>query len=300
MYEMSTGRRPFSGRSPLEIMSQTVSKPVSRPSALRPEISDAMERVILTALAKDPGDRFQDTEEFDHHLTAAAVGRIPDDARPCRTRVGLPSVSPQPASGPPAKAPAARDVETAALASPIAAVPKPIAPARKPPVSTAVASPRGRVGRSSAPLVISPLAILFLLALGGAVYYLFFHEDPFTIVEHESRTGDSPGEIGDEPQIESLDSPEELDGTDPPGSHGESSTTTIWLEITPPNAVVLWNGVPIEERPLVVARGEEPGVLQVSAPGHVTQQRRVKPTTEQTIKFRLKRKGGKRKPGGRR
>ena len=300
MYEMLTGRRPFNGISPLEIMSQTVSKAVTRPSAFRPEISDAMERVILTALAKDPHDRFQTTEEFDHHLTAAAVGRIPDDARPCRTRVGLPSVSPQPAAGAAPPSAAAREAETAALDSPPVAPPRPAPAPRTAAGSSAVATPRGRVGRSSAPLVISPVLALFLLALGGAVYYLFFYEDPFTVVEHESRTGDSPGRFGADLPGSSSQHPDSLDDEVETAPLDDGDTVTIWLEITPPNAVVLWNGEPLDSRPLVVDRSDKPCVLKVSAPGHVTQKRRITPSAEQTLKFRLKRKGSKKRGGARR
>jgi hypothetical protein len=302
MYEMITGRRPFVGSSPLEIMSQTVSKAVARPSLYRPEMSDAMERVVLTALAKNPRDRYQDTEEFDHHLTAAAVGRIPDDARPCRTRVGLPSVSPQPETAASVRPVAANQAETAALdAPPVASPPgvsrEPATVSHKPTGSRAVATPRGRVGRSSAPLVVSPLLVLFLLGLGGAAYYLFFYEDPLTIVEHESRVGDSPADLGADPEKQASDPLEEGDLSD---ESAVGDTVKIWLEISPPNSVVLLNGEPIDSRPLVVDRSEAPILLEVSSPGHVSEQRRITPSSEQTLKFRLKRKGAKRRGGSRR
>jgi hypothetical protein len=294
MYEMITGRRPFTGISPLEIMSHTVSKPVPRPSAFFPDISEAMERLILTALAKDPVDRFQTTDEFDHHLTAAAVGRVPDDARPCRTRVGLPSVSPAAPETVKGKPGPVSDAETKALESP-KVNPATATPVKKPFRHVGIAAPRGSVGRRSAPLVISPVLILFLLALGGAVYYLFFYEDPFMVVEHESRTGRSPGR-----SMSSSDpAPDEATGIEddqhPQPEPDTSERVTIRLEISPPNATVLWNGEPLTSRPLVVDRSEKPSVLRVSAPGHLTQKRRVVPTDEQTIKIRLKPHKGRKK-----
>jgi serine/threonine-protein kinase len=292
MYEMATGRRPFTGSSPLEVMSETVSKPVPRPTAVRPEISDAMERVILVALAKDPRDRFQSTEEFDHHLTAAAVGRIPDDARPCRTRVGLPSVSPSPAASATAPVPS-RDVATAALDSSPSAKPEPSSSVRRVAAPRAVAEPRGRVGRSSAPLVISPLLILFLLALGGAAYYLFFYEEPFKVVEHESRTGDAPRRHSDE----RMAAPAEDTAHAYDEQIDPAAKVIIWLEIQPVDATVLWNDEVVAERPLVVEMSNSPAELRVSSPGYVSKKRRVTPDREQTIRLRLKPKGKKKTAG---
>ncbi|MBW2278021.1 MAG: hypothetical protein JRF63_11040 [Deltaproteobacteria bacterium] len=148
--------------------------------------------------------------------------------------------------------------------------------------------------------MISPVLVLFLLALGGAAYYFFFYEDPFTIAEHESRTGDSPGRLAINPNDSTTHSPTSPDEEAETSPLDDGGTVTIWLEITPPNAVVLWNGEPLEARPLVVGRSDKPGVLRVSAPGHVTQKRRIKSTAEQTLKFRLKRKGTNKRGGARR
>jgi serine/threonine protein kinase len=63
IYEWLTGSRPFQG-SFTEIATQHVLSP---PSPLRekiPDISPALERVVLKALAKDPHQRFADMQEF--------------------------------------------------------------------------------------------------------------------------------------------------------------------------------------------------------------------------------------------
>jgi hypothetical protein len=142
--------------------------------------------------------------------------------------------------------------------------------------------------------VISPVLILFLLALGGAAYYLFFYEEPFQVVEHESRTGRSPGRITTEIDRETepsgdgddeLLTAEDLDG---------EAQVIIWLEISPPTATVLWNGMPQTARPLVVTRSDEPGVLRVSAPGYVSHKREITPDEERTVKIKLKQRKPKR------
>lgn len=86
LFEMVTGRRPFTGASESEIIEATVSGPVPSPRSLCPEISVQMERLILTALAKDPDQRFRSVREMLDELTAAAVGRS-SDAFICRTDV---------------------------------------------------------------------------------------------------------------------------------------------------------------------------------------------------------------------
>jgi serine/threonine-protein kinase len=78
LYEMLTGRRPFEAPSTTEIMSlQLTAQPASlRAVAPTAQISEALERVVLRALAKRPHDRFSSANELRAAL-AAAVGRWP-------------------------------------------------------------------------------------------------------------------------------------------------------------------------------------------------------------------------------
>src|SRR5882724_780329 len=58
LYELTTGRLPFTGDDALTIVSQHVHAPVVPPRVLRPELPRALEAVILRLLAKDPAQRF--------------------------------------------------------------------------------------------------------------------------------------------------------------------------------------------------------------------------------------------------
>ncbi len=126
LYEMLTGRTPFEGETSIEIAMKHLNEPPCPPSALRPEISPELDQIILRALAKDAGERYQTAEEFRADLdrveagipvapeTAAAATAIltalpatsatqvlrPDD----RTRV-IPPQAPPPARRPPAYPP---------------------------------------------------------------------------------------------------------------------------------------------------------------------------------------------------
>lgn len=64
LYEMVTGSVPFVADTPLAIILKHVSDPLPLPSVVKPDVSTAIERVILKALAKDPNDRFASAAEF--------------------------------------------------------------------------------------------------------------------------------------------------------------------------------------------------------------------------------------------
>src|SRR6266542_3051114 len=58
LYEMTTGRLPFTGVDPLTVVSQHVHAPVVPPRHLRPDLPHALEAIILRLLAKNPAQRF--------------------------------------------------------------------------------------------------------------------------------------------------------------------------------------------------------------------------------------------------
>jgi len=71
LYEAVTGSAPFGMKSQFDLMLAQVSATPERPSSLRPEISADLDRIIMTALAKEPSQRFQSAAEF-----RAALGRL--------------------------------------------------------------------------------------------------------------------------------------------------------------------------------------------------------------------------------
>ena len=74
LYELLTGKLPFTGETPLEIAMKHLSEIPKPPSALRPEVSPDLDMVVLRALAKDPSDRFESAEEMDRELGRVASG----------------------------------------------------------------------------------------------------------------------------------------------------------------------------------------------------------------------------------
>ena len=63
LYELTTGRVPFTGDDPLTIVSQHVHAPVVPPRVLRPDLPRRLEAIIIRLLAKDPAQRFASATE---------------------------------------------------------------------------------------------------------------------------------------------------------------------------------------------------------------------------------------------
>jgi serine/threonine protein kinase/beta-lactam-binding protein with PASTA domain len=73
LYEMLAGRPPFTGETAVSVAYQHVSEAVTPPSVYNPELSAALDQVVLHALAKDRNERFQSAEEFREHLLTASL-----------------------------------------------------------------------------------------------------------------------------------------------------------------------------------------------------------------------------------
>jgi len=70
-YELLTGNKPFLGKS-IAVMQQVVNEAPVAPSTLNPKLTPQIDEVILKALAKDSGKRFQTAREFSDAFVEAA------------------------------------------------------------------------------------------------------------------------------------------------------------------------------------------------------------------------------------
>ncbi len=73
LYELSTLRRAFKGNDDFETMKRIVAGDLVLPSTLVPGFPRELEAIILTALASDPGARFQSAQELIEALDAFTV-----------------------------------------------------------------------------------------------------------------------------------------------------------------------------------------------------------------------------------
>jgi serine/threonine-protein kinase len=140
LYEMLTGRPPFTGDLPAAVLHQHVRVDPKPPSQLNPKVPPALDALVMELLAKSPGDRPQTAAEVRDRLAALDAPTGPTER--------LPAVEPLIAAPPP---------------TPRYEPTPPREPTRPPP------PPRRPPSRGSGPWVF--LAVVALLLLGGAVAY---------------------------------------------------------------------------------------------------------------------------------
>src|SRR5215469_12101052 len=80
LYEMLTGRVPFSHPSEYELMKRQIEEQPPPPRQFQPGIPAQVEAAVLKALAKRPGDRFQTAEAMRSALLGAAAARTGPEA----------------------------------------------------------------------------------------------------------------------------------------------------------------------------------------------------------------------------
>ena len=90
LYEMVIGRRPYHANTPLAVVYKHIHEPLPLPRAILPSLPEAVERVILRAMAKAPADRFETAGEMVTALDAAV--RMAEQAE----RTGLAGAKPLP------------------------------------------------------------------------------------------------------------------------------------------------------------------------------------------------------------
>jgi len=295
LFEMLTGRQPFRGETAHEIMLNTANRPVPDIRALNPAVSSAMEQLCLIALAKNPDDRFQTAEEFIDYLTAAAVDRIPEHGRKCRTDVGIPSLVPP---APPARSEGSGlelDVDPLDTGSLRAHSPRPVASDtnnRMPPAWDPHA-PRQKVKRwqpaaaASAPgdtryvgpprrrRIIFPFSLfevlIFAAIVGGALYLIRTSSFFRTPQQTDEKAGYEIYRSASEKRVE--------DGY----KARLPATVPIWVDVEPSDAQVLWNGELMTDRPFRVPGGSLPVKVEVVKEGYVRRLLVVTPDGEKTI-----------------
>jgi hypothetical protein len=99
-YEMLTGQTPFEAETPLALLMRHRTDPVPALGELDPSIPEALNQIVLKALAKHPDDRYQTAEE----MASALQVMVAETGLELPTRVSVPASDPtrEPAAGPPA------------------------------------------------------------------------------------------------------------------------------------------------------------------------------------------------------
>jgi len=75
LFQMVCGRPPFIGDTPVEVSSQHVNSVVPSPTTFKPDVPNDLDAIIMHALAKSPGQRYQSADEFRADLLRFSEGR---------------------------------------------------------------------------------------------------------------------------------------------------------------------------------------------------------------------------------
>ena len=121
IYELVVGRLPFSADTPFAIIHDHIYTPLPMPHAVNPNVPEAIERVLLKALAKERADRYPDVAAMvaafrDAAATADQASTALPHAVPVSPSVVTPSATARKGSAP--------EVAAGTVVSPPAAVPE--------------------------------------------------------------------------------------------------------------------------------------------------------------------------------
>ena len=102
LYELLTGKPPFTGDSAVAVAYQHVGEHAPVPSSIAPDVPEALDRIAMKALAKDRDERYSSAAAFRSDLEAAARSGLvtaPAVAAPVAATQVLGGQSPFPPSG---------------------------------------------------------------------------------------------------------------------------------------------------------------------------------------------------------
>lgn len=64
LYQLAVGRLPYDADTPLAVVLKHINDPLPIPRAIKPDLPEAVERVILKSIAKSPDDRYQTVDDM--------------------------------------------------------------------------------------------------------------------------------------------------------------------------------------------------------------------------------------------
>ena len=94
LYEMVTGRVPYTAETPVAIVFKHIQDPLPSARKLNPDLPESVELVLLKALAKNPDDRYQNAGDFVHAIQKAIPESEPADHSISKASISLASQAP--------------------------------------------------------------------------------------------------------------------------------------------------------------------------------------------------------------
>ncbi len=184
LYEMVTGQRMFSSTSSYSVMEAQVKQMPRPPIELQPSLPKALNDIIMVAIAKDPGARFQSAEAFRNALSGANVSVVAATAGATPVQQQTPVLTPLPVARP----------------APPTPIPAP-APPTFAPQPSAYATPAPQPVRGSRHVGwILAAAIVVLVAIFGGTQVYRSHNQPAALSTGSPISGAQPAMPNPAPQ----------------------------------------------------------------------------------------------------
>ncbi len=168
LYEMLVGALPFDDPSPASLALMHLTQEPPAPRTINPEISPAVQTVLLKALRKLPAERYQTGRELVDALERALMEGLPADTQPVTMPVLVgeaPSVVPRTLS----KVSVAERVTASILATPPPTAPgkaSPAPPGNRPTTGSLLSSPFTKAGAGCT--IVALLAAFFLIVVAAS------------------------------------------------------------------------------------------------------------------------------------
>ena len=247
LYEMTTGRRPFTGNDTMSILTSLAIDEPTAPSLSNLEIPSALSDLIMQLLSKSPEKRPADGREVAESLlailmqtTQPLVEAMPSSTRsaapPLATAVDATSVDPWSAID-----------DAKSSVAPAGPVSRDAKPQTAPhPVSRDAQALRS--GASNRFKIVIAVALLFVIGGGLAAYKLFFETKDGTLVVEVDGDADvrfKNGELqiyGEDGKLKYTLSPSEKNKTLPPGKYLVKIIGADGLKIDAPEFTMEKNG----------------------------------------------------------
>jgi len=96
LYELITGRKPYTADTPMAVIFKHLTDPLPRPRETVPNLPNQVEEVIFKALAKKPEDRYQSMGDFSIALAALVINTQLISSQPEKSIPGKNSDNSQP------------------------------------------------------------------------------------------------------------------------------------------------------------------------------------------------------------
>ncbi len=225
------GSAPYAGGTDYQVMMAHVEQPVPQLAATGP-LAAEINRVLRTAMAKNPGERYPSASAMRDDLRA--VVRLPDDATPPRPADAAPGPAPSTWAAPPPRTPTPTPTPSPAPAPPAPPF-RPPTPTPAAPFAVAPVAGHGRQGPPAPPrnrrtgwVVAAVLVVLLLVGAGVAVALIVGGDDSAGSgdpdVSDTSETSGTSGTSGsgdrDDQAVAALTEGFASDGTADPAAAG--------------------------------------------------------------------------------